>query len=63
MSHVTTMPDVQRLPCSLHAEKVAAICSKCHDLAERQRDQQWSKDRKEAHKEYLIEQARLRNRA
>lgn len=63
MSHVTTMPRIQRLPCSLHAEKVAAICSKCHDLAERQRDAQWSKERKEAHKEYLEAQARLRNRA
>lgn len=63
MSHVTTMPRIQRLPCALHAEKVAAICSKCHDLAERQRDQQWSKERKEAHKEYQLEQVRLRSRA
>lgn len=56
MSHVTTMPRIQRLPCALHAEKVAAICSKCHDLAERQRETQWTKQRKEAHQEYLRDQ-------
>jgi hypothetical protein len=63
MTHVTTMPRIQRLPCGLHADKVAALCTKCHDLAERQRDQQWSKERKDAHKDYQLEQARLRNRA
>jgi hypothetical protein len=63
MTHATTMPRIQRVPCGLHDEKVAAICSKCHDLAERQRDQQWARDRKEVHKEYQLEQARLRNHA
>ena len=63
MTHVTTMPRIQRLPCALHEEKVAAICSKCHDLAERQRDAQWAKERKEFHQGYLRDQARLRNRA
>jgi hypothetical protein len=63
MSHVTEMPRIQRLPCALHSEKVAAICSKCHDLAERQRDQQWAKERKTAHQEYMLEQARVRNHA
>jgi hypothetical protein len=60
MTHVTTMPRIQRLPCELHVEKVAAICSKCHDLAERQRDAQWAKDRKDAHKTYLADRARSR---
>lgn len=50
-------PLIQRVPCARHPDRVAAICHKCHDLAEQQRDLQWTKDRKVAHQEYLRAQA------
>jgi hypothetical protein len=49
----TKAPIIQRVPCAIHSERVAALCHKCHELAERERDMQWTKQRKEAHKEYL----------
>lgn len=44
---------IQRIPCELHPDRVAAICHKCHELAEREREMQWVKERKAAHQEYL----------
>lgn len=57
-------PIIQRVACTLHADKVAAICSKCYDLAERQMQAQWAKERKVAHQEYLArEQSRTHVRS
>lgn len=59
----TKCPIIQRLPCAIHSERVAALCHKCHELAERQRDLQYAKERKEAHREYLKrEQANTQRR-
>lgn len=44
----------------MHADRVAAICHKCHELAERQRDLQWTKERKEAHRAYVRTQTSVR---
>ena len=55
-------PIIQRVPCAIHPDRVAALCHKCHELAERERDAQWTKQRKEAHKDYLREQANAQRR-
>lgn len=54
---MTTKAIIQRVPCAIHSDRVAAICHKCHELAERERDVQWTKERKAAHQEYLKREA------
>jgi hypothetical protein len=53
---VKKCPIIQRVPCALHPDRVAAICHRCHDAALQQQATQWAAQRREAHKEYLAKQ-------
>jgi hypothetical protein len=56
MADMKKCPIIQRVPCALHADRVAAICYRCHDLALEQQAKQYAAQRREAHKAYLAAQ-------
>lgn len=43
-------------PCRMHPDERAAACTACYELALRQQDKQWRRQRELAHAEYVQRQ-------